>query len=116
MRSLIPALFLVLFSPPWSVAAWEDSPDCPGRMEVTRQAIREFYRQFSVPNVSSEQLLGLLERAEATIGPSREVCAGPAEQEALEFQLLELRQIGREIRKNQRKSTIELAPVATRDG
>ena len=116
MRILIPVLFLVLSSPEWGAAAWEDSPDCPARMAVTRQATRDFYRQFAVPNASSEQLLELLDRAAATIGPSREVCAGPDEQEALEFQLLELRQIGREIRKNQRNSTIQLAPVVTRDG
>ena len=116
MRTLIPILFLVLFWSDPGLAAWEDSPECPARMAVTRQATRDFYRGFALPGASAEQILELLERAEATIGPSREACAGPDEQESLEFQLLEFRQIAREIRKNRSKSPVELAPVATRDG
>ena len=116
MRTLIPILFLVLFWSDPGLAAWEDSPECPARMAVTRQSKSSIEISCSLPGASAEQILELLERAEATIGPSRKACAGPDEQESLEFQLLEFRQIAREIRKNRSKSPVELAPVATRDG
>jgi hypothetical protein len=116
MRILIPFLFLVLLSPGGAAAAWEDSPDCPARMGVTRSATRDFYRLFATPGASPERILELLDRAQKTIGPSKLACASPDEQVSLDFQLLELHLLGREIRQTQRKSSIELAPVAARDG
>ena len=57
MRTLIPILILVLFWSDPGLAAWEDSPECPARMAVTRQATRDFYRGFALPGASAEQNL-----------------------------------------------------------
>lgn len=115
MRILVPFLFLMLLLPSRAVAAWEDSPDCLAQMGVTRGATREFYRLFAMPGALPEQILVLLDRAKKTIGPSRQACVGSTEQVALDFQLLELRQLEKEVSRNKEKSPVMRAPVSARD-